>query len=79
MPQVATAVPLPATATGRISLSLPHLFSGKVELTDAVQMGEEELAETAQQYARLGVEEESVDMDDQMDDLGVFQISVLQN
>ncbi|XP_030287037.1 uncharacterized protein LOC115589967 isoform X8 [Sparus aurata] len=42
-----------------------HLFSGKVELPDAVQMGEEELAEAAQQYARLWVEEESADMDDQ--------------
>ena len=42
-----------------------NLFSGKVELPNAVQMGEEELSEAAQQYARLCVEEESADMDDQ--------------
>ncbi|KAL7384094.1 hypothetical protein ABVT39_024006 [Epinephelus coioides] len=42
-----------------------HLFSGKVELPDAVQMGEEELTEAAQQYVTLWVQEESADMDDQ--------------
>ncbi|XP_070689024.1 peroxisomal membrane protein 11C isoform X1 [Pempheris klunzingeri] len=41
-----------------------HVFSAKVELPDALTMGEEELAEAAQLYGKLWVEKKSAGLDE---------------